>query len=676
MPAGCTPINLLIILVTVVASIEPFRVVPQNLTVEFGTNVYQACQPAIRPDFINWYVNDRLVGGCLLQSVSITSKISDPRYKIYMSQEDEEGGIPVCYLVVQRLEEKDSGVWTCKSSHPDSNIYEVSAKVLVHDKTMRLKVFLQNGTKLRDKDTVQAICSAKGVRRPPNLRLMFGGEPVKTTSPTKVVEENGEYNTTISGGILLDWRSHLRLLTCHADVGDFKSVQQTFLVIHLSTTRNGKKEQNPYARPIYPLGACGDTPDKLDAFFGIASTEKTQNHLENKSPLSSPSPTPSSLNNLLLPVPGEFILYVDESADVIVITCEVSIPSKDHSVHLLCPLVPETRLCFENCRRVCSLPDCTDKPKLFTVECVEDLFVRDMHNIWKFRYIVDRREAAVEGTWNCFHAGKSTETVNVTATPTTTAEPIRRSTSVGLGVEGTLSPWLESFIGQPNLHQMTGGKHRGNNNASMTTKQPQGNKKNTSFDKAVVMVLVIFLAVSISINIVYVFISYCKKEKSVSEVRLCGLKENPTMTPSTPMVIPQEDRISGASPWKGSQIFAVPPSAISPPFPAHQLQPPAFLHPSNERNVTSNEINGSGLCVLHSTSLQTPTLPEINSFTTLRPPNSSIRVAFAVYGYVSTLYSTVQNDNSSTCENLQSLTPFCPSNNIHKRKTKSMPPPH
>eukprot|EP00108_Taenia_solium_P002407 TsM_001179100 transcript=TsM_001179100 gene=TsM_001179100 len=231
--------------------------------------------------------------------------------------------------------------------------------------------------------------------------------------------------------------------------------------------------------------AYGDTPDKLDAFFGIATAEKTRNHLENEnssssSSSSSSSPSSSSLNNILSPsVPGEFILYVDESADVIVITCEVSLPSKDHSVHLLCPLVPETRLCFENCRRVCSLPDCTDKPKLFTVECVEDLFVRDMYNIWKFRYIVDRHEAAVEGTWGCFHAGKSTETVNVTATLTTTAEPIRKSIAVGLGVGGTLSPWLGSFIGQPNPRESTRGKHQGNDGTSMTTKQPQGSKKTT-----------------------------------------------------------------------------------------------------------------------------------------------------------------------------------------------------
>lgn len=99
-----------------------------------------------------------------------------------------------------------------------------------------------------------------------------------------------------------------------------------------------------------------------------------------------------------------------------------------------------------------------------------------MYNIWKFRYIVDRHEAAVEGTWGCFHAGKSTETVNVTATLTTTVEPIRKSTAVGLGVGGTLSPWLGSFIGQPNSREPTGGKHRGINGTSMTTEQPQGSK--------------------------------------------------------------------------------------------------------------------------------------------------------------------------------------------------------
>lgn len=245
MTAKCTLISLLvIILVTVWASIEPFRVVPQNLTVDFGTNVYQACQPAVRPDFINWYVNDKLVGGCLLHSINITSKVSNPRYKIYMSQEDEEGGIPVCYLFVQRLEEKDSGVWSCKSSHPDSNIHEVSSKVLVHDKTMLLKVFLRNGTNLREKAIVRATCSARGVRRTPNLRIMFGGEPIKTTSPTKVVEENGEYNVTVDADIPLDWRSHLRLLTCHADVGDFKSVQQIFIVIHLKQ-ETGRRSRIP-----------------------------------------------------------------------------------------------------------------------------------------------------------------------------------------------------------------------------------------------------------------------------------------------------------------------------------------------------------------------------------------------------------------------------------------------
>lgn len=51
-----------------------------------------------------------------------------------MSEEDGQGGISVCYLVVQRAVEGDSGLFTCKSSHPDSNIYEVSSKVLIHGK--------------------------------------------------------------------------------------------------------------------------------------------------------------------------------------------------------------------------------------------------------------------------------------------------------------------------------------------------------------------------------------------------------------------------------------------------------------------------------------------------------------------------------------------------------------
>ncbi|KAH9284387.1 hypothetical protein ECG_02486 [Echinococcus granulosus] len=348
------------------------------------------------------------------------------------------------------------------------------------------------------------------------------------------------------------------------------------------------------------FGVYGDAPDKLDALFGIVSAEKTPPNLESDSSSVSPSlSSSSSLNSFLSPsVPGEFILYVDESTDVIIITCEVSLPSKDHSLHLLCPLVPETRLCFENCRRVCSLPDCTDKPKLFTVECVEDLFVRDMYNIWKFRYIIDRHEAAVGGTWGCFHAGKSTEIVNVTVTLTTTAEPIRKSTAVDSGVGRTLSPWLGSSVGQLNSRGSIRGKHEGNNRTSMTTQQQQKSKKNNDFDKTVVMVLIIFLSLSISINIIYVLISSCKKEK------------NSTTTPSTPMVIAHDDQTSRACPRKNFRTLPVLLSADPSPFPSHQLQPPAFLCPNDKEHVTSNNINGDSLYVLHSNSLQTPTTPQ------------------------------------------------------------------
>uniref|UniRef100_A0A5K3F5H7 Ig-like domain-containing protein n=1 Tax=Mesocestoides corti TaxID=53468 RepID=A0A5K3F5H7_MESCO len=216
------------------AGLAPFRVVPQNLSVDLGATVYQACQPSIKPDFINWYVNNKLIGGCLLHSMSISSKTSDPRYKIYMSQEDQEAGISVCYLVVRLVEDKDSGVWTCKSSHPDSNIHEVSSRVLVYDRNMHLNVFLQNGTLLQDRDTVRAVCSARGSRRPPSLRLMFGGEPIATSEPIKKIEKTGEFNVSVTADLALNWKSHLRLLTCHADIGDFKNVRQTFLVVHLA----------------------------------------------------------------------------------------------------------------------------------------------------------------------------------------------------------------------------------------------------------------------------------------------------------------------------------------------------------------------------------------------------------------------------------------------------------
>ncbi|VDN98529.1 unnamed protein product [Rodentolepis nana] len=181
---------------------------------------------------------------------------------------------------------------------------------------------------------------------------------------------------------------------------------------------------------VWPRGVfCGD-PDQLDEILGINEEALELPVSENQLPIPSHYvPTESALDPAESDIPDEFIIYVDESSDVIVITCEVRLPSKEHSVHLLCPLVPETRLCLENCRRVCSLPDCSDKPKLFSVECVEDFFVRDMYNIWKFRYIIDRHNAAVQGTWGCFHAGKSTDIVNVTAVLLTTTRPHIRLTT-------------------------------------------------------------------------------------------------------------------------------------------------------------------------------------------------------------------------------------------------------
>lgn len=56
---------------------------------------------------------------------------------------------------------------------------------------MRLKLFLQNGTNLKEKDSVKAVCSARGLKRPPNLRFLFGGEPIKASLPTREVESNG-----------------------------------------------------------------------------------------------------------------------------------------------------------------------------------------------------------------------------------------------------------------------------------------------------------------------------------------------------------------------------------------------------------------------------------------------------------------------------------------------------
>ncbi|VDL94220.1 unnamed protein product [Schistocephalus solidus] len=162
----------------------------------------------------------------------------------------------------------------------------------------------------------------------------------------------------------------------------------------------------PSVYDVLGVATYGKNVDELGVFFGLQASD-TQTV--------STTVGPKSYWN----IESEVRLYVDTSAEVVILTCEVTLPSKQHSLHLLCPLIQETRLCFENCKRVCSLPDCSDSPELFSVDCIEDAFVRDMYNIWKFRYIINRYNAAIDGAWSCFHAGKETQTVNVTSVRTT-----------------------------------------------------------------------------------------------------------------------------------------------------------------------------------------------------------------------------------------------------------------
>uniref|UniRef100_A0A5K3F5V6 FZ domain-containing protein n=1 Tax=Mesocestoides corti TaxID=53468 RepID=A0A5K3F5V6_MESCO len=298
----------------------------------------------------------------------------------------------------------------------------------------------------------------------------------------------------------------------------------------------------------------GSDPDKLDAFFGITSPDEAPERQQKG--------TQTSVNSsasLLHPpqAPSEFIIYLDESRDVAVITCEVSLPSKDHSVHLLCPLVPNTSLCFENCRRVCSLPDCTDKPRLFLVECVEDLFVRDMYNIWKFRYIIDRRDVAVEGTWGCFHAGKSTETVNVTAALTTTTTELNRpgTTPTPHGRSGSLSPWLSSISGRLNSREMLKGKRDGEGDLPVAT-QPHDDPRNEEFKKTLITVLVISLVISVTVNLVCVFLSSCRKRRPKPEVRFCEIKQNVEQIPSPQSTLKTVHITSNGPRWDGVRSTA------------------------------------------------------------------------------------------------------------------------
>ncbi|BHF73219.1 hypothetical protein SprV_0401629700 [Sparganum proliferum] len=218
--------------------VDPFQIVPQNVSAQFGDTVYQACRPSVKPEFITWYVKNEKVGTCSVRERSVAKYSQDPRYKVYMQPDilpvnSSSSLLPTCFLAIESVTESDTADWKCMTVH-SSSIFEVSAQVVVFDQNMKLQIRLQNDTHLRANQRLQVTCEALGARPAPRLRFLLGGVPLEQVEVQKKPSTAGHFDVTASTHISLTSRSHLLLLTCHADIGEHRNVRQAYRIIHLA----------------------------------------------------------------------------------------------------------------------------------------------------------------------------------------------------------------------------------------------------------------------------------------------------------------------------------------------------------------------------------------------------------------------------------------------------------
>ncbi|CAL8079083.1 unnamed protein product [Calicophoron daubneyi] len=194
-----------------------------------GTLVHQACSTTETPIFIEWYHNTQKIGSCLFEKNITSDTMRNPNFKLSIGKHMD---YMVCHLFLVTAEHTQTGRYTCKAVHPNSDEEVASALVLIFTKIVKLDLHVENETALIMRGPTKFECTARGGTPSPKLRLTLGGEPVTGSNFTQRVDA-GLVTSIVSATVVLENFHHWNVLACHVDMDVYPNVNQTFRVLHL-----------------------------------------------------------------------------------------------------------------------------------------------------------------------------------------------------------------------------------------------------------------------------------------------------------------------------------------------------------------------------------------------------------------------------------------------------------
>ncbi|KAF7260527.1 hypothetical protein EG68_02631 [Paragonimus skrjabini miyazakii] len=156
------------------------------------------------------------------------------KFKLFIGRQSNR---PVCHLAINDAQYEQTGQYTCKTVHANSDGEIASATVLVFTPILDLRLKLENETSLVVDESAYVECVARGGKPLPKLRLQLGGEPVSQVGFAQRTDSPGVTVSTLTANIQLRSSHNWNLLTCHADMDIYGSVNQTFKVIYVQGYR-------------------------------------------------------------------------------------------------------------------------------------------------------------------------------------------------------------------------------------------------------------------------------------------------------------------------------------------------------------------------------------------------------------------------------------------------------
>ncbi|OON19904.1 hypothetical protein X801_04223, partial [Opisthorchis viverrini] len=174
---------------------------PVNQKVAPGTFFHQACATFSEPLFAEWHHNQQ-------------------KY-------------PVCHLSVTGVAFEQTGEYTCKTVQANSDTESATAVVLVHRPVQDLHLRVFNQTTLTVDQEAKIECISTGGNPSPKLRLSLGGSPVSALEFVQKPNYQGVTVSNLTAKVRLQNKHHWNVLACHVDMGSYRSVNQTFTILHL-----------------------------------------------------------------------------------------------------------------------------------------------------------------------------------------------------------------------------------------------------------------------------------------------------------------------------------------------------------------------------------------------------------------------------------------------------------